>query len=104
MGVGDEADGEFRMTYRASRSLLASYIKIRGYRRRSRFREEMMISHWAYSVFRSPFDLYVELICREVDTWVRNLGRKYRWRAGVGAPEKTWTLSVEKTILGQCLQ
>lgn len=89
MGVRNKGDGEFRMTYRASRSLVASYIEIRGYRRKSRFREEMMISDWACSVFRNPYDVCVELNCKEVDPWVWNLGGKCRWRAGVGAPEKS---------------
>lgn len=58
------------MTYRPSRSLVPSYIEISGYRRRSRFREEMMISYWAWSVFRNLYHVYVGLNCREVDTWV----------------------------------
>lgn len=72
MGVGNEGFGEFRMTYRASRSLVVSYIEIRGYRRRSKFREEMMISDWACSVFRILYNFYVELFYREVNAWVWN--------------------------------
>lgn len=65
----------------AGRSVVAPFIEIGG---RADLGRKIMISDRACLVFRSLQDIYMDLLRREADSWVWNVGEKSRWRPGVG--------------------